>query len=174
MKKKTSRRAKRRNPVYKARKASMHRVPRKRSHRRRRNSNLQSMGGGGIQTAKMVLGGLVGVTLTKIVSGMIRKSVPSASSPILGVLATAISAWGIGKLAQRVDAKFGDAVAFGGYMQAGSDTLGVFAPGIGLGLGAIMPGRFAVPENVVMRGAAASLPAVAGGGVSGYNRSRVF
>ena len=156
--------AKRRNPVSMSR-------HRRRSHRRR-NPRLASMGGGGIQSIKLVLGGLIGVAVTKMLSGMIARAMPSLQSPLVNIAVAGASAYGAGMLASKVDAGFGDAVAFGGYMQTGSTALSAFAPGLGIGLGAIVPGRFAVPENVVMRGAIASLPAAAGGGVSGYNRGR--
>jgi hypothetical protein len=170
------RKAARKNPARRARTRVIYRSKARnarRSHRRRRNSNLGAMGGGGIQTAKLVLGGLVGVTLTKMLAGMIRRALPAAgSAPILSILTSGVAAWLLGKAGSRIDAKFGDAMAFGGYMQTGSDALSAFVPGIGLGLGAIVPGRFAVPENVIMRGqAAAALPVANGGGVSGYNRS---
>jgi hypothetical protein len=59
------------------------------------------------------------------------------------------------------DPVLGDAVLFGGLMQAGSVALNSFLPsvggviglqGLGMGVGDIVSGRFPVPQNPIMAG----------------------
>jgi hypothetical protein len=172
--------AKRRNPARRhvtRRKTRMHN-PRRRRHAKRRNPSV-SHGAGGAAMAKSVAGGLIGVTLTRMVGGMLANFMPSLTgSPIMKAVISGVSAFGVGKIVGGIDKDFGAAAAFGGYMVAGSDALNAFVPSLGAqvglkGLGAFMPSRFAVPENPVMRGqmiAAAAPPA----GVNGAFVRRTF
>ncbi len=125
----------------------------------------------------MVGGGLVGVAATKFLPTLIPSSVTGmlGSSPIMGVAMTVAGAFAASWLAKRVSTEFGDAVLFGGLMQAGSVLLTAFAPTalssqLALsGMGDIVPGWFSVPQNsVTNRGpnmAMMPAPAVAGGGM---------
>lgn len=175
--------AKRRNPARRhatrrRRVMKMHNPRRRRRHARRRRNPSVSHGAGGAAMAKSVAGGLIGVTLTKMVGGMIANFMPSlTSSPIMKAVVSGVSAFGVGKVVGGIDKDFGAAAAFGGYMVAGSDALNALVPSLGAqvglkGLGAFMPSRFAVPENPVMRGqlVAAAPPA----GVNGAFVRRTF
>lgn len=163
------RHAKRRNPsikVYRRRHAAVANPRRRRRHTRRasRRRNPMVSAGGGSAMVKSVAGGLIGVTLTKMVSGMVSGFVPGSGAPLMKAIVSAVSAWGVGKIISGVDPNFGAAAAFGGYMQAGSDALNAFAPSLGSqfglrGLGAFVPSSFTVPENPIMRGMAIPAPA---------------
>lgn len=128
--------------------------------------------------AKSVAGGLIGVTLTKMVAGMAGNILPSlGGSPIMKAVISGAAAFLVGKVVGGVDRDFGAAAAFGGYMVAGSDALNALVPSLGAqvglkGLNAFMPSRFAVPENPVMRGQA--LIAAAPAGVNGAFVRRTF
>lgn len=153
--------SKKRNPARSHTKRRTHR------HGLRRNP-MVSHASGGVAMAKSVVGGLIGVALTKTVSSMLSNAVPALSSGIMRVVLSVGAAFGVGKLVSSIDSNFGAAAAFGGYMVAGSDALNVVAPQlagtIGLkGLGVWMPSRFAVPENPVMRGAVPIVAAPAAG-----------
>lgn len=104
-------------------------IPRRRTMRRRNPINFGS-GHGAVSTAKAVAAGLVGVTITKTIVGMLPASV--TSSPIMRVIASGAAAWGAGFLATKMmGSDVGGAVMFGGFMQAGSMALNAFAPQIG-------------------------------------------
>ena len=128
----------------------------------------------------MVGGGLIGVAATKFLPTLIPASMISSlgSSPLVAIGITIAGAFAAGYLAKRfLGEPFGDAVLFGGLMQAGSVALTQFAPAslssqLALsGLGDIVPGWFAVPQNSVTN--RAPMPVVANGsggskGVSGF------
>jgi hypothetical protein len=143
----------------------------KTSHRRksyRRRNPMALASGTGVAMAKSVVGGLIGLTLTRMAAAAITGMIPGASTGLMRAVVSIAAAFGVGKLVGSVDRDFGAAAAFGGYMQAGSDTLNVVAPSlagtIGLrGLGAWMPSRFAVPEDPIMRGMAIAAPAPTSG-----------
>lgn len=166
--KKTTHR-KRRNPSYSMKtRRSSHR----RSHRRRNPFS----GGGAAGKAKQVVGMLLGMTLTRIVSGLLSSVAPGlTSAPVAKAATTAVAAFIVGKAVGSVDRSFGEDAALGGYVQAGSDALNVFMPGNPLslkGMGVWMPSRFAVPENPVMRGMISAAPAPASG--MGFAGRRAF
>lgn len=121
-----------------------------------------------VQAAKMVAGGLVGVTATKAIVPMLPGTL--TSSPIgatVAAIAVAVAGgWAIGK----VSSEFGNAFMFGGLMQAGSVLLNAYVPGAsqfalqgGRGLGEFVPGSFAVPQNPVLLNA----PSMSVGGAAG-------
>jgi len=101
-----------------------------------------------------VFGGLLGVTATKMIPGVLPGQL--TGTPIMASLTSVGVAWGIGELAKRMfDRSLGEAVQFGGYMQAGSVILNAFIPQIGgqialrgmRGLGELVQGAFSVPQN---------------------------
>jgi len=117
---------------------------------RRRKRNPISFGNGaGIKnTAIAVVAGLAGVTVTKLAAS--AASSFTASSPILNVVVSGVAAWGAGELAKMALGKdIGHAVAFGGYMQAGSVALNAFLPSIGsvIGLSGL---RGLTPSNDIL------------------------
>jgi hypothetical protein len=178
------RRRRRRNPVAVAPVRRRRRHVRRRHvvhHRRRRMNGRRRMrrnpiGGGGLKNyAVMVGGGLVGVAATKYIPTLIPSSITASlgSSPIMSIVVAGAGAFAAGYLAKRfMGEAFGDAVLFGGLMQTGSMILSAFAPAplntaLALsGLGDIVPGWFAVPQNsVTNRAPVAMMPSK---GVSGF------
>jgi len=125
----------------------------------------------------MVGGGLVGVAATKFLPTLIPSSLTASlgTSPIIGVGMTIAGAFVASWLAKKVSSEFGDAVLFGGLMQAGSVLLTAFAPAslssqLALsGMGDIVPGWFAVPQNSVTNrgpmGPMIAAPSSGGGGM---------
>jgi hypothetical protein len=127
----------------------------------------------------MVGGGLVGVAATKFLPTLIPSSVTASlgSSPLAAIAITGAGAFAAGWLARRfLGQAFGDAVLFGGLMQTGSAILTAFAPAsisqqLALsGVGDIVPGWFAVPQNPVTNRAPQMMmaPSSGKGGVSGF------
>lgn len=116
-------------------------------HHRRRHRNPVSFSGVR-DTAMSVAAGLVGVTVTKMVPGLL--SGLTAGSPMMNVFVSAATAWGAGFLATKMlGSQIGHAVAFGGYMQAGSVALNAFLPSVGsvIGLSGL---RGLVPSNDIL------------------------
>ena len=108
----------------------------------------------------MIGGGLVGVTLAK----MIPRYIPSSLTSTLGsgggfmpVIISGISAWLAGWLIGKMDREFGEAVMFGGFMQTGSLALNTFLPSVGgqFSLGDLLNGNYVVPQNPLAGGAGA-------------------
>jgi len=146
-----------------------------RHHRRagaRRNPQLFGRQASMFEVTKALAGGLAGVAITKAVPNMLPASI-SASSPFMSVLVSAGVAVGAGMLVKSLvksDPMLGDAVMFGGLMQAFSVGINAFLPsvgtviglqGLGNGMGDIVPGRFPVPQNPIMAGQQMALPAPA-------------
>ncbi len=121
----------------------------------------------------MVGGGLIGVAATKFLPTLIPASITGmlGASPIVGVGMTIAGAFAASWLAKRISTELGDAVLFGGLMQAGSVLLTAFAPaGIASqlalsGMGDIVPGYFTVPQNSVTNRAPMAMVAGGGGGM---------
>lgn len=104
--------------------------------------------GGAKDMAISVVAGLAGVTVTKLAASAAASF--TASSPILNVVVSGIAAWGAGELAKMALGKdIGHAVAFGGYMQAGSVALNTFLPSVGsvIGLSGL---RGLTPSNDIL------------------------
>lgn len=123
---------------------------RHRHHHRRRNPTLFGHHVSGVEMLMAIGGGLIGVTIAKLVPPMLPAQF--TSNPYFRVAVVAGVAFAAGWAAQKVNPRFGDAVLFGGLMQAGSILLNVFLPSIGgaiglSGLSELMPGAFAVPQN---------------------------
>ena len=113
--------------VYRTRRRSRRHM----NSRRRRNPVSFA---GAKDMAVAVVAGLAGVTVTKLAAS--AASSFTASSPILNVVVSGVAAWGAGELAKMAMGKeIGHAVAFGGYMQAGSVALNTFLPSIGSVIG---------------------------------------
>ena len=166
------RRARRANPRRRSRKAN----PRRRHTVRLRNPDLFGHKVGATEMAKAIAGGLAGVAITKAVPNMLPAGL-SSSSPFMNVAISAAVAVGAGMLVKSLmkgDPTLGDAVLFGGLMQAGSVALNSFLPsvgtviglqGLGNGMGDIVPGSFPIPMNPIMAGQRAlPAPAVAAPG----------
>ena len=179
----------RRNPAMRVtrrrRRRSMNPVGRRRrSYRRsyRRNPSLFGKSGGK-DLLTMIGGGLVGVAATKFLPTLVPSSLMSSlgASPILGIGLTIAGAFVASWIGKKVNLEFGEAVLFGGLMQAGSQILTAFAPAsissqLALsGLGDIVPGWFAVPQNpVTNRAPMAMVAAPSGGGGMGAAIPRPF
>lgn len=111
------------------------------------------MTGGIGNISKQVFGGLVGVAAAKFIPTMI----PTGLLPSVNVVRVALSvasAFVSKMIAQKIAPNIAEAVFFGGLMQAGSDALNAFLPGIGGrfalasgGMGELMPGNYVVPQN---------------------------
>lgn len=131
--------------------------------------------------AVMIAGGLLGVTATKVgVTYLPSSYITSNFAKVIASIAVAFAAGFIAKKAVP-SGNFGDAVLFGGLMQAGSVTLNAFVPSIGaqFGLGEFVQANYTVPENPFARRArqmaaagstAPTLATVPTPGVSGYVR----
>jgi hypothetical protein len=151
----------------------------KNSHRRRsvRRSGNPSLFGqsNSFEIGKMIVGGLAGVTITKAVPNMLPSSM--TSSPIMRTGSSIVIALLTGYLGGKfVDKTLGDAMMFGGLMQAFSVGLNSFLPsvgatiglqGLGGGIGDLVAGNYPVPQNPLWPqynpamggGAMAALPA---------------
>lgn len=120
---------------------------------------------------KMVIGGLAGVTLAKVIPVMLPGTL--TSSPILRIITTGAVAFLSGQLAGKaMGGNIGDAVAFGGYMQTASIALNTLVPTIGsqIGLGYLTEGNVALPYNPVSTAPLMLPPANAAGvnGIGGF------
>ena len=173
------RRRRRSNPTSHRRRRRANPVARRRVVRHhRRNPALFGRSVGAFEMAKAIAGGLAGVAITKAVPSMLPTSL-LGTSPIMQTVISAAVAFAAGmavKALVKGDSTIGDAVMFGGFMQAGSVALNAFLPSVGgyiglRGLGDLVPGRFTVPQNPIMAGQQLALPAAAmvaapgGGGV---------
>lgn len=128
----------------------------------------------------MIMGGLVGVAATKYLPTMIPTTLTAGLGAGGGIMQVGISVAGAfvaGWIGGMWDRQFGDAVLFGGLMQAGSQLLSMFLnpnPLALSGLGDIVATRgFVVPQNPVLQPLAAPAPAKGMGafrGAFGYRR----
>jgi hypothetical protein len=138
---------------------------------------------GSKDSLKLIGGGILGVAATKFIPTMIPPTMaPQLLTTNLGRTAVSfaaafVSGWAVSKL----DARLGQGVYFGGFMQATSVALNAFVPAaykaLGIGLGDFVPGRFAVPQNPVMVSAGAPsghLPAPSGSRVTMSGLARAY
>lgn len=152
------------------RKASTHRRTGA-AHRRRRNPEIFGRSVASGDTLKMILGGLIGVTITKTAVGMLPPNL--LTNGLVRVVATGALAFGIGAVAKHtgLGPAFADAVTFGGLMQAGSTALTEFVPGgfgrqLALsgvrrnGMGDLVPAQFTTPNNPLKLAAQSLVQAV--------------
>lgn len=150
----------------------------KRRHRAKRNPMLFGRNMNTVETLTVLGGGLVGVTITKLVPAYLP--IPElTSNPTLRVLVSGATAFLAGYFAAKMKPDFGSAVMFGGGMQTLSVALNAFLPGVGSqiglrgvrrGVGQIvtLPQAPAAPENPFRpRLAPAPLAMPAKAGVSG-------
>lgn len=159
----------------------------RRMNYRRRRHNPQLFGKSGMKDMLlMVGGGLVGVAATKYLPTLIPASMLTSlgSSSLVSVAVTGAGAFVAGWLAGKISKEFGEAVLFGGLMQAGSALLNAFAPpsvsgALALsGVGDIVPtGMFPVPNNQFRSYVPPAPPSANGGkgvgafrGAFGYRR----
>lgn len=120
----------------------------------------------------LVGGGLVGVTVTKMIPSYVPSSITSMipSGGIGAVLISGVSAFAAGWLAGKVNKEFGEAVLFGGLMQTGSVALNAFLPSVGgtFSLGDLINGNYVVPQNPIMAGNAMAVSSAVSRGMSAY------
>jgi hypothetical protein len=106
-----------------------------------------------MELGKSIVGGLLGVTVAKLVPPMLPASLTGSAA--LRVIVTGAIAFGAGMLANKMNPNFGSAVTFGGLMQTASVALNAFIPSIGsqIGLsgmgriGDLVPGGFPMPSS---------------------------
>lgn len=148
------------------------------ANRRRRNPGLMGRSVSTGVMLKAITGGLVGVTLTKMIAGYAPASL--TGNPFLRVATSVAAAYLGGWLLSKFDRDFGEAAIFGGLMQAGSLLLNTFIPSLGShialaggrGMGYLTPGSFPMPQNPIM--AAGMLPAAGGNGAGAPNLSSIY
>ena len=138
---------------------------------------------GGKDLLTMVGGGLIGVAATKYLPTLLPSSITSGlgGGAMMSVLIAGAGAFAAGWIAKHfVGGKFGDAVLFGGLMQAGSALLNAVAPAsfssaLALsGVGDIVPGWFAVPQNSVTNRAPIPIAPAGGTGMGNMRRFGTF
>lgn len=131
----------------------------RRNRRRRRNQ----LGGAVAGQVQEIFGGLVGVSATKFIAQALGTNMPNlTATPIMASMTSIGAAFVAGWLGGMWDRRFGNAVRFGGLMQAGSVMLNAFIPAIGgqlslrgmRGLGDLVPGAYPVPQNPLNPGQA--------------------
>ena len=121
------------------------RRPNRRKHAVKRNPNIFGSRLGSKDSMKMIGGGLAGVVATKFLPTMIPANMaPQLVSTNLGrVAVSAAAALVAGWAASKLDARFGEGVYFGGFMQVASVGLNTFLPSVyrslGVGLGDFAP-----------------------------------
>lgn len=126
-------------------------TPRKKG---RRNPTFFGSNATPIQMGQYVLGGLIGVTVNRVVLPMLPAALTSSNT-----FAT-LSAFGLAALewwaASFISKDFGAAVGFGALMNAATQGLNAFVPSVGTtiglsgrGTGDFVPAKFAVPQNPI-------------------------
>lgn len=165
---------KKKNPIVIAAKKRRH---------AKRNPTLFGRNLNTVETLKVFGGGLVGVTITKLVPAYLP--IPELNSnPTMRVLVSGATAFLAGYFASKANPDFGSAVLFGGGMQTLSVALNAFLPGVGQqiglrgtrrGVGQVvqLPNPPVAPENPFrprLAPAAAGMPVKAG--VSGVYSSQ--
>lgn len=153
------RRRNRRNPAPRV--VVRYRNRRRRSNRHHRRNPMPTSVFGIRLTIRsvpiLVGGGLAGVAVTKFLPTLVPASMQiggNAGRAAFSLIAAFVGGWA-GSLANP---EFGGAMLFGGLMQFGSVVLNAFLPGFALpyvgplalsGMGELVPGRFAVPQNPI-------------------------
>lgn len=106
----------------------------KRRRHGKRNPTLFGRNLNTVETLKVFGGGLVGVTITKLVPAYLP--IPELNSnPTMRVLVSGATAFLAGYFASKANPDFGSAVLFGGGMQTLSVALNAFLPGVGQQIG---------------------------------------
>lgn len=132
-------------------------APKKNHRRGKRRGNPVFFGANvtPMQMGQYVLGGLIGVTVNRVVLPMLPSALTASSA-----FAT-LSAFGLALLewwaASMIDKSFGAAVGFGALMNAANVGLNAFVPQVGStiglsgrGTGDFVPARFTVPQNPIL------------------------
>jgi hypothetical protein len=133
---------------------------RRRSVRRRSNPDLFGARLGSKDSLKLIGGGITGVAATKFLPTLLpTQMLVSVANTNIGKTAISVAAaFAAGWAASKLDARFGQGVYFGGFMQATSVGLNAFVPSLyktlGIGMGDFVPGSFPVPQNPVRQLAA--------------------
>jgi hypothetical protein len=151
----------------------------RRPNRRRTRGNPDFFGGSltSKQSLMILGGGFAGLIGTKFIPTLLPATLTgSIGTSTAGQFAISLAAavavgWAAGKF---VSPAFGNGAMFGGLIQATSVGLNAFLPSVysslGIGLGDLLPGSFAVPQNPIRAGmqrriaAPAAAPAAAQGG----------
>jgi hypothetical protein len=149
---------KRRRRTYRHRAAAPRRRRRNQTRivirRNRRARRRNPFGGGPSSQIKAVMGGLLGVTGTKLIPAALPGNL--TGTPIMASLTSVAAAWGVGEIVKRIlGRELGEAYQFGGYMQAGSVVLNAFVPSLGgqlslkgmRGLGELVSAAYPIPQN---------------------------
>lgn len=125
---------------------------------KKRNPEFFGTHASGPQIAEYVAGGLIGVTVNRLVLPILPASITGNNlAATAAAVAIALAEWWAGSF---VNKSFGAAVGFGALMNAGSQALNTFVPSIGAkvslsgrrGHGDFVPGSFAVPQNPISDG----------------------
>lgn len=158
------RRVARRNPARRTRRYA------------RRNPNIFTG-----ENAKLVMGGLVGITATKVLAKMIPAGITQMGGQFGPLLANAVAAFAVSLAAGKLGlpSKVAEGVTFGGLMIVGSGVINYVAPGLSIsgqtfginGLGELMPGSFVVPQNPLRLPPAPAVPTNSRVTVSGLGRA---
>lgn len=98
------------------------------------------------------IGVLVGMTLTKMVTGFIPASLQSG--PIMRLIGSGLATFAIQAAAKRFAPSMASGLLYGGLAQTGAIALNAFVPSVAgrvvpAGLGDIMPATFPVPQNPI-------------------------
>lgn len=135
-----------------------------RRHHSRRNPSLFGASITSKQGLMIVGGALTGVVVSKFAPTLLPTSLTGSlgSSSFGPTILTGGAALAAGWLAGKWDRGFGDAVLLGGLVQTVSVALNAFLPSVysslGIGLGDLLPGQFAVPQNPIRAGIAPPPP----------------
>jgi hypothetical protein len=131
---------------------------RRTTRRHARRNPVSIFGHGGARNlGTMVVGGLIGVAATKFIPTMIPAGLIPQSN-VVRALVSAGAAYAAGMAGEKfVNPTFGNAVMFGGMMQAASVALNAFLPAVGSRIGLngmreLVPGQFSVPQNPLVCG----------------------
>jgi len=141
--------ARRKKSVRRHRKANPS-VRRRHTRRGRRNPSFAGVSGN-FMTG---VGVLVGMTATKMVTGLVPSSL--TSTPLMRLAASAVATYAVHMAAARFVPSLAQGILYGGLAQTGAIALNAFVPSVAgrlvpAGLGDIIPGSFVVPQNPVLR-----------------------
>lgn len=128
----------------------------KKANRRHKSRNPQFFGTHQtpMKLAEYVAGGLIGVTINRLVMPMLPASVTSNNFfSTIAAFGVALAEWWLGSMISK---DFGAAVGFGALMEAGSTALNTFVPQVGSvvglsgyrrGVGDFVPAMFTIPPQ---------------------------
>ena len=133
-------------------------APKKNKGRRNRRRGNPVFFGANVtpmQMGQYVLGGLIGVTVNRVVLPMLPAALTASNAfATLSAFGLALLEWWAASL---IDKSFGAAVGFGALMNAANVGLNAFIPSVGStiglsgrGTGDFVPARFTVPQNPIL------------------------